>query len=269
MATEPPSNALPIFYGGLEPLSSTAHADYRSRPSDVAPFLINNHAVPITIDEFVSVQRTCPVVFSLGENPVPLALMGLNEGVNVFVDDEGRLIGETYVPAYVRRYPYMLARLSPDAQELSLCFDPTSGLVGAFDEGEPLFEDGKPSETTNSILKFCEEFELSAQRTQAFMKELKESGLLMEGEVSIQPAGAEQPFVYRGFQMINEEKLRELRGDELRRMNQNGMLPLILAHLFSMALVREVFAKQIQQGKGPQLPGGAGANGAGNGGAAV
>ena len=253
MATQPPANNMPIFYGGLQPLSSSVHANYKSRGADTAPFLVNNHAVPITIDEFVTVQRFCPIVFSTGENPVPLALMGLNEGVNVHVDEEGRLIGEVYIPAYVRRYPFMLARLSDNAQELSLCFDPTSGLVGEFDEGLPLFEDGKPSETTNAILKFCEEFELSAQRTAAFVKDLTEAGLLMDGEVSIQPAGVEQPFIYRGFQMVNEEKLRELRGDELRRMNQNGMFALIMAHLFSMALVRETFAKQVQQGKGPPV----------------
>ncbi len=255
MATQPPSTGLPIFYGGLEPLSSSVHSGYRSKPSDRAPFLTSNHAVPITIDEFVAVQRHFPIVFSIGENPVPLCLMGLNEGANVFVDDEGKVLGEVYMPAYVRRYPFMLARLQPDAQELSLCFDPTSGLVGDFAEGDALFDDGKPSETTNNILKFCEEFELSAQRTVAFMKELKDSDLLMDGEVSIQPTGAEQPFVYRGFQMINEEKLRGLEGDELKRMNQNGMLPLVLAHLFSLSLIRDLFAKQLQQGKGPAIPG--------------
>jgi hypothetical protein len=255
MATQPPSTGLPIFYGGLEPLSSSVHSTYRSKPSDRAPFLTSNHAVPITIDEFVAVQRHFPIVFSIGENPVPLCLMGLNEGANVFVDDEGKVLGEVYMPAYVRRYPFMLARLQPDAQELSLCFDPTSGLVGAFEDGNPLFDGEKPRETTNNILKFCEEFELSAQRTVAFMKELKDGDLLMDGEVSIQPTGAEQPFVYRGFQMINEEKLRGLEGDELKRMNQNGMLPLVLAHLFSLSLIRDLFAKQLQQGKGPAIPG--------------
>ena len=55
------------------------------------------------------------------------------------------------------------------------------------------------------------------------MEDLKKSGLLMDGEVAIQPEGYQQPFIYRGFQMIDEEKLRELRGDELRKMNQNGM----------------------------------------------
>lgn len=255
MATEPPSNPLPIFYGGLEPLSSSAHAGFHSKAADRAPYLVSQHAVPITVDEFVATQRFLPIVFSVGENPVPLALMGLNEGVNVYVDDEGKVLGEVYLPAYVRRYPFMLARLSPEAQELSLCFDPTSGLVGDFAEGDALFDDGKPSETTNSILKFCEEFELSAQRTVAFMADLKAAELLMDGEVSIQPAGSEQPFVYRGFQMVNEEKLRDLGAEQLEKMNRNGMLPLVYAHLFSMSLVREIFAKQIQQGKGPQVPG--------------
>ncbi len=31
----------------------------------------------------------------------------------------------------------------------------------------------------------------------------------MDGEVAIQPEGTEQPFIYRGFQMIDEEKFRE------------------------------------------------------------
>jgi hypothetical protein len=263
MATQPPAT-LPLFYGDLQPLSSNVHGNYKTRPSEKAPFLARAHAIPITVDEFTSVQRYCPIVFSSGEGPVPLALMGLNDGVNVFVEDDGTLKGEMYVPAYVRRYPFMLARISPEAQELSLCFDPSSGLVGEFDEGSALFEDGKPSETTNSILKFCEEFEMSAQRTSAFVQELKAEDLLMEGEVSIQPTGAPQPFVYRGFQMVNEEKLRDLSGEALHRMNQNGMLPLLIAHLFSLSLVRELFGRQVQQGKGPDLAalgGGAPGNG--------
>jgi hypothetical protein len=73
----------------------------------------------------------------------------------------------------------------------------------------------------------------------------------MEGEVSIQPDGAEQPFVYRGFQMVNEEKLADLRGDQLRKIHKNGMLPLLYAHLFSLPLMRDIFARQVQLGKMP------------------
>ena len=73
----------------------------------------------------------------------------------------------------------------------------------------------------------------------------------MDGEVAIQPEGAAQPFIYRGFRMVDEEKLRDMRGDELRKYNQSGLLPLIYAHLFSLSQVRELFARQVAQGKGP------------------
>ena len=244
---------LPLFYNGLEPLSSDTHAKYKVRPQDSAPFLVGQHAVPITVDEFPLVQRHMPIVFSVGDDAIPLALMGLNEGVNVFMGDDGKLTENTfYVPAYVRRYPYMLARLHPDAQELSLCFDPTSDALGESDEGDALFENGQPTEVTKAILAFNESFEQAGARTQNFMKELREMDLLMDGEVSIQPDGADQPFVYRGFQMINEEKLIDARGDTLRKMSKSGMLPLLYAHLFSLSLMRDLFGRQLQLGKAPQ-----------------
>ena len=240
---------LPLFYNSLEPLSSQAHANYRIQTQNRAPFLVGQHAVPITTEEFALAQRTMPIIFSSGDDPIPIALMGLNDGVNVYVDADGALIDpNTYVPAYIRRYPFMLAKLTPTAEELSLCFDPTANMIGAFDEGEPLFVDGQPSETTKSILSFNELFEQAGARTAAFMKELVESGLLMDGEISIQPEGASQPFVYRGFQMVNEEKLVELRGDQLRKMVKSGMLPLLYTHLLSLSLMRDVFQKQLDRG---------------------
>jgi hypothetical protein len=255
MATAPANSQLPLFYNDLQPLSSQAHADYRVRTLDSAPFLTNQHAVPLTVEEFPLVQRRMPIVFASGEDPVPLALMGLNEGVNVFMTPEGRLLDpDTYVPAYVRRYPYMLAKLRPDTDELSLCFDPSSDAVGAFDDGEKLFENGEPTEVTKAILGFAEQFEQAGQRTSLFVKELKDLGLLIDGEVSIQPEGAAQPFIYRGFQMVDEKKLTELRGDQLRKMSQSGMLPLVYAHLFSLSLMRDLFARQVQAGTAPQAP---------------
>jgi hypothetical protein len=257
MASAPPTTeSLPLLFNDLVPLSSVEHAKWKAKQTEAAPFLVKNHAIPITVDEFAMAQRFYPIIFSAGENPVPLALMGLNEGVNTFVDDDGKLIGETYVPAYVRRYPFLLARLREDAEELSLCFDPSAEAIGPFDEGEPLFDaEGKPSEVVTNILGFCEQFEQAGQRTTAFMAELASSGLLMDGEVSIQPEGAEQPFIYRGFQMVNEEKLSDLRGDALRKMMKSGLLPLVHAHLFSLGVMREIFGRQIAQGKHPPQQG--------------
>ena len=251
MASAPQNASLPLFYKDLVPLNSRDHASWRSRATDQATWLVGQHAVPLTVEEFPQAQRNFPIVFSNGDETVPLALMGLNEGVNVFVGEDGRLGESVYVPAYARRYPFLLAKLNPDAQELSLCFDPSTDLIGEFAEGEALFDGDQATETTKAMLGFCEQFEEAGMRTGAFIAELNKHDLLMEGEVAIQQVGIEQPFVYRGFKMVNQEKLREVRGDVLRGWNQSGLLPLIFAHLFSLELMRDIFARQVAMGKGP------------------
>ncbi|MBW8783976.1 MAG: SapC family protein [Novosphingobium sp.] len=251
MASAPQAASLPLFYQDLMPLNSRDHGSWRSRTTDQAKWLIGQHAVPLTVEEFPQAQRFFPIIFSSGDNSVPLALMGLNEGVNVFVDEEGRLTTNVYVPAYVRRYPFMLAKLTAEAEELSLCFDPTTDLIGEFDEGAPLFEEGQPSDACKNTLGFCEQFEQAGQRTAAFVAELEKHKLLMDGEVAIQQEGTDQPYVYRGFRMVDQNKLTEMRGDVLRTWNQSGLLPLVYAHLFSLDLMRDIFARQVQLGKGP------------------
>jgi hypothetical protein len=251
MASQAPNN-LPLLYNGLEPLNRNAHGNYKVRRLTGLDRVATNHAIPVTVDEFAIVQRHFPIVFSSGDNPVPIVLMGLHEGTNTFFDEKGvAREPQVYIPAYMRRYPFVLAKLRDDSDELSLCFDPTSGTVGEFDDGEALFVDGEPSEATKAILQFCEQFEQAGHRTQAFMNEVKELGLLMEGEVAIQPEGADQPYIYRGFQMVDEEKFRNLTGDKLRKLNQNGILPLLMAHMFSLSVIREIFARHVQQGTGP------------------
>lgn len=253
MASAPQAN-LPLFYNDLTPLNSRDHGDWRSRGTDRAKWVAQQHAIPLTVEEFPLAQRDYPIVFSISETPVPLALMGLNEGVNTFFDDDGKQVREAYIPAYIRRYPYLLAKLQPDSDQMSLCVDPSSGLVGDYDEGEKLFDGDQPSEHTKQLLQFCQNFEEAGMRTQQFVEELTKHDLLMDGEVSIaNAAGGEnaQPFVYRGFKMVNQEKMRDLTGDQLRKWNQNGLLPLIFAHLFSLDQMRQVFARQVEMGKGP------------------
>jgi hypothetical protein len=251
MMASAPAN-LPLFYNDIVPLNSRDHATWRARGIGKAPWLVGQHAVPLTVEEFPQAGRHFPIVFASGDNTVPLALMGLNEGVNVFVSEDGTVAPNTYLPAYARRYPFMLAKLHPTAEELSLCFDPHSGLIGEFEDGDALFDGTEPAQTTKGALQFCEQFEQAGQRTQAFIEELKKHNLLMEGEVSIQRQEGGQPFVYRGFQMIDQEKLRNVRGDVLRGWAQSGLLPLLYAHLFSLELISTVFALQVEQGKGPQ-----------------
>ncbi|MGN6496998.1 MAG: SapC family protein, partial [Tsuneonella sp.] len=77
MASAPQPN-LPLFYNDLMPLNSRDHAKMRSRPIENAKWLIGAHAIPLTAEEFIQAGRDYPIVFSSGEDTVPLALMGLN-----------------------------------------------------------------------------------------------------------------------------------------------------------------------------------------------
>ena len=91
MATAAPNQNLPLLYSALEPLNSSQHGNWKIRRIDKSPNMAKAHAVPATVEEFPLLQRHFPIVFSVGDNPIPLALMGLNEGVNVFVEADGTL----------------------------------------------------------------------------------------------------------------------------------------------------------------------------------
>lgn len=252
MATAPQPQ-LPLFYKDLLPLNSQEHKDWKVGSFNDASFIAETHAIPLTVDEFVDAQRDYPIVFTAGDNPLPIALFGLNEGVNTFIGEDGKLIPGVYVPAYIRRYPFILAKLQPESTDMSLCFDPSSGVIKKQKNGEALFDGkGEATEYTTNVLEFCRKFEESGQRTRQFLEELKKLDILMDGEIAItrndQP---EKPFVYRGFRMVDENKLRELPAETLEALNKNGMLMLIHAHLFSMNLMRKLFERATVQGKMP------------------
>ncbi len=245
MASTPAeAQTLPLFYGSLVPLSTQFHPNHGLKLRDNLEFSRGAHAIPVTVDEFAMVQRDYPIVFGVGDAPAPLALVGLQEGNNLYLDEKGVWEAGRYVPAFVRRYPFMLARLSPDSEDLSLCFDDRSGIVLP-DDGEKLFSGTEPTETTKQVLAFCEQFEQAVFRTRAFMDELAKLDLLMDGEVTIQREGLAEPAVYRGFRMVSEEKLQGLRGDQARKLVQSGMMGLIYAHLFSLSLISPLFERQF------------------------
>lgn len=294
MATAPQPQ-LPLFYKDLLPLNSRDHGDWKVKSFDDASFIANTHAIPLTVDEFVDASRCYPIVFTAGENPLPIALMGLNEGVNVFVGEDNKFEQGNYAPAYISRYPFILAKLQQGSEEMSLCFDPQSGVVGKFDEGQALFrqvtqEDvdeqkarlakmeeeqpgsveanpepaltigsTMPTEYTKGLLEFCQRFEEAGQRTKEFMEELKKLDILREGRFDITRNDMpDKPFSYTGFQMIDDQKLRELDAATLETLNKNGMLMLMHAQLFSMRILRSIFERQSASGKLPMPNGGAG-----------
>lgn len=246
MATQPQPQ-LPLFYRNLVPISSDLHMGQGVLQRDELGFARDTHAIPITVDEFVAVQRDYPIVFAEGAEGVPLALVGLQEGKNLFVDADGKWKDGAYIPAYIRRHPFMLARLQPDSEQLSLMVDDSWGLVTE-DAPDKLFtEDKQPSELTRNILGFCEQFEQAIGRTRSFMQEIGKLGLLMEGQAQIQNPGMNEPATFGGFRMIDEKKLQNIRGDQARKMVQNGLMGLIYAHLFSLSQMRELFNVMQEQ----------------------
>ena len=242
MASQPPAQQLPLFYKSVVPLSFQLQPDWGFKGPDNFAFAANTHAIPITVDEFVLAQRFYPVVFGTGTGAAPLALVGLADGRNLFVDGAGKWRPNTYVPAYVRRYPFLLAKLNSEAADLSLCVDEHSGMVGG-GIGEPLFDGEEITPATKTALEFCDQFEQAVQRTRLFMEEIERLELVIEGEVTIQVPGREQPAVYRGFRMVAEERLRELRGDQARKLVANGLLGMVYAHMFSLSQIRDLFAQ--------------------------
>ncbi len=236
-----PASQLPLFYKSIVPISTQFHPNHGLVPQDNLNFTRVTHAIPVTVDEFAVAQRTFPIVFGVGDQPAPLVLLSLVDGLNLFVDDVGKWEEGAYLPAFVRRYPFMLAKLGPEATELSLCFDDTSGIVTP-DGGDKLFDGDAKTATTDRILDFCGSFEQAVARTRGFMDEMNKLDLLTDGEVTIQQPNRD-PVVYRGFRMVAEEKLQALRGDQARKMVQSGMMGLIYAHLFSLPLITMLFEK--------------------------
>lgn len=251
MATQPPApQQLPLFYKSVVPLSWQLQPKWGFKAPDSLAFSAETHAIPLTVDEFVLAQRNYPIVFGTGPGAAPLALVGLADGRNLFVDEGGQWRQGTYIPAYVRRYPYILAKLNPDSEELSLCVDEQSGMIG--DElGDALFDGEAPSPATKTALEFCDQFEQAVQRTRLFMEELEKLDLIIDGEVSIQVPGRAEPAVYRGFRMVAEERVRELRGDQARKLVGNGLLGMVYAHMFSLSQIRELFAQHEAAGIAP------------------
>ncbi|MHA7873161.1 MAG: SapC family protein, partial [Hyphococcus sp.] len=66
-------------------------------------------AIPITVTEVPVASRDYPIIFLSKENPVLLAVVGLIDDVNLFVDENGAWETHRYIPGYARRYPFGLA----------------------------------------------------------------------------------------------------------------------------------------------------------------
>lgn len=238
-ATPPPASPpWPLFYRRPVLLSSHEHAEWRIRPAGVG-FAARSHSVPVVAGEFAAASRSYPLVFA-GREHMPMALLGLQADRNRFVDGDDWAAG-AYVPAYVRRYPFVFVQMG-EPEGYALAIDAEADMVvTSGDDGRALFEGGQPSELTRQALQFCESFTREDRATRQFTAQLAAQGLLLERTANITfPDGRKASI--DGFHVVDTDKFATLSEEVIVQWHRNGWLSLVHFHLASLARFTDLMA---------------------------
>lgn len=223
------------------------------RMGSLADFSITKgmHGVFITATEMPQAALDFPLVFiHTGDRDAngrahisPIVLLGLAAGENLFVD--GTRWDARYIPAFIRRYPFLTATLRSAGATGVMIDRAWSGFSET--EGEPLFEaDDKPAAALQRAMQFLEMFETEAQRTRQFCSRLLDLELLREMKADATlPDGAN--LSVDGFLVVDEEKLHQLADEPVLEMHRNGMLMLLHLHLASLANMRGMVERKARR----------------------
>lgn len=222
--------ALPVLYRKPTPLTAEKHGKKALSRKTSFAFAAGANSVPVNAAEFRLAMKYYPIVFA-GSNPVmAVVILGLTDSENLFVSKDGQWREGNYIPAYVRRYPFIFMT-GPQQQQFVLCIDEESELI--VDKGEQAFFDGdKPSAATDRALKFCSAYQTQSELTKQFASAMDEAGLLEPNQAEIRLSSGEK-LALGGFRVINEEKFANLPDKTFLEWRKKGWLPLIYAHLFS------------------------------------
>jgi hypothetical protein len=231
-AAAAPESRLPVFYRRPRPLNAALDAGHSLKSAGSYGFARGTNSVVVNTIEFPFAMRCYPIVFTTSAPRAAVAVLGLVDGENLFLSEVGAWTADCYVPAYVRRYPFILME-QPGSSELLLCIDDASGLVGAGEE-RPLFADGKPTPLVQDALKFCSEFQAQHKATVEFVGALAEHQLLAPNEARI-TMNSGQLLTLRGFDIIDEAKFNALPDDVFLDWRRRGWLHLAYCHFMSMA----------------------------------
>jgi len=224
------SDSLPMFYTAPRPLDKVRDAKMAiSRPTHFN-FASHTNAVPLLVDEFPMAAAYYPIVFAAGPLPIPAAVVGLKNDSNLFIDSNGRWQDAAYLPAYVRRYPFILMD-DPENKQFVLCIDDSTEMLS--ETGEyALFEDDEPSAFTKSAMEFCAAMRQQGDATDEFVNALKEYDILMPNDAQIDTRDGAK-LQLSGFLVIDPRKFDALSDDTLLRWRERGWLGLVYAQLLS------------------------------------
>ncbi|HVI31154.1 SapC family protein [Phenylobacterium sp.] len=243
-----------LFYSQPEPLTPELHGKLGVKRMD-GPFSFARvgHAIPLTVGEFPLAAVTGPIIF-VGDEKLPIAVMGLNAGENMFVRDNGMFEPGVYIPAYVRRYPFVFANDQANNQ-MVLCVDRKAEFI--VEGGDmPFFENGQPSEYTKNCIEFCNNFEIERQRTLSFVQILKDLDLFEQKTANFTPMNPDgtpgEPQKIADYFGVSEDKLNKLPTDKLVELRDNGALSQIYAHMLSLVGWDRLIA--LAMARAPQEP---------------
>jgi hypothetical protein len=226
-----------LFYQRAVPLSSTRHGNWSLEVSADYGFARNANSVPLVAAEFASAAREYPIVFVPSQGAiVAAALLGPRGGPNRYVGPDGAWRAR-YVPAFVRRYPFVFAS-GEDPKTQPLCIDEACPGCNQEGRGERLFDaQGKPTPFIEGRLAFVRDFQVQFDRTLALCARLKELGLFqrMQAKLPMDAAGNTAPT--GSFDVVGREKLKALSGAVLARLVESDELELIYLHLQSLRLL--------------------------------
>jgi len=223
---------LPLFYRRPVALSSARHfatsfpgiADYG--------FARNSNSVPLSLVEFSLAVRHYPIVFAGSKPAIPVVILGIEATENLFVDADGRWMEGAYVPAYVRRYPFIFIE-DEAKKEFVLAIDEAAEAVRD-GEANRLFWNGKPTAIVEKALAFCSEYQANVNATREFCDALEEEALLAEKEADFALKSGKRARL-TGFRVIEEARFDKLRDRTFLAFRKRGWLHPIYLHLVATA----------------------------------
>jgi hypothetical protein len=222
-----------LFYETAVPVSFARHAGVSLEPGGDFAFTAAINAVPLMAVEFLRAAAEYAIVFTqAGEEVLPAVVLGVRGDENLYLAPDRQWQAE-YVPAFVRRYPFVFTR-SDDGKTLTLCIDETHPGVNRAGRGERLFgDDGKPTPYVERVLKFLQDYQAQYERTRQFGRRIRELDLLepMQAQVTT-PAGGKLSL--SGFLSVRREKLRQLEGEALALLARTDELELLFLQMHSL-----------------------------------
>lgn len=222
-------------------ISRDSHYGKRIRQLPSFAYAAGTAAVEVVVGEIAQMTASFPMFFvPAGDYVKVIALLGLTQGENLFVDQTGNWTGP-YIPATLRCYPFALGETKEDGQ-LTVMIDADCDLLSDT-EGAPLFgsDDGEPSGPLADAVRILTQMNIEGSRTLALASQLNQFGLLKPSQIAISRNGAKQDL--DGMLVIDEAALNKLPDEQFLALRRSGALTVAYAQMFSLAQMARLQAK--------------------------